>query len=246
MSKVTTNPKRENSWSYISQLEDKNVKLFNKVMRREGRRLKMGITQSDADEYPFLASDVILIKPKGISLSKTAYGFFPKISNLTFFSKSENLGKNELYFVLSRTCFYYANRRSLKHPPLCVLVAPSFPKVLTEVDTESKIIFNQDPKHPWLWKARLWSDVALVVCSEVPLKKRFYNFLAFATPNSDKWRKFVVTLAEENNQRLLKVVSQLHPTEYQQLAETVKGLVSEKVLSAEVYSRMQAALTANK
>jgi hypothetical protein len=56
--------------------------------------------------------------------------------------------------------------------------------------------------------------VALVICRDLPVEKRFYNWLLFAPSDSKKWEAFVRQLHLEGEIELLDFAKKLRPKEF--------------------------------
>jgi hypothetical protein len=85
-------------------------------------------------------------------------------------------------------------------------------KTLTRKDD---IIFTRDPNREWLWWSKVgYQKIAMVICRDLPIEKRFYKWLLFAPSNSNKWRDFVRQLRLEGETELLELAESLRPEDF--------------------------------
>jgi hypothetical protein len=72
-----------------------------------------------------------------------------------------------------------------------------------------------------------YQRIALIICRDLPIERRFYRWLLFAPSKGKKWIAFIEQLKKEGNQELLAIAEQLRPEEYQMLKINAKEIWEE-------------------
>jgi hypothetical protein len=115
---------------------------------------------------------------------------------------------------------------------LNVYVLSRYPKDFLEEATKNDIIFTKDPKREWLWWSKVgYQKIAMVICRDLPIEKRFYKWLLFAPSDSNRWHEFVQRLENENELELLDLARQLRPEEF--------DMATLKRTAAEIWEEMR-------
>jgi hypothetical protein len=111
---------------------------------------------------------------------------------------------------------------------LNIYVVARYPKDFLEEAAKNGIIFEKDPKREWLWWSRVgYQKIALVVCRDLPIEKRFYKWLLFAPSDSNSWREFIHRLKDENEHELLRLAKVLRPEDYNMAMRTADEIWEE-------------------
>jgi hypothetical protein len=126
---------------------------------------------------------------------------------------------------------------------LNLYVVARYPQDFMEIAQANAIIFKPDPDRLWLhWASASFQRVALVVCRDLPLEKRFYNWLLFAPSNSKKWEAFIRRLRLEGEKELLDYAEKLRPKEFEMIRmsaeELWEQLRQEGALTPEVEAQL--------
>lgn len=75
------------------------------------------------------------------------------------------------------------------------------------------------PGMSWLWRGSFpTQEVAIVVCRDLPLEPRFYNWLAFAPADSESWRNLVRLALKEGRRDLIDLFRSMRPKEFKAMA----------------------------
>jgi len=126
---------------------------------------------------------------------------------------------------------------------LNVYVIARYPKDFLDLAPANGVIFELDQTRPWLrWATVGFQRVALVICRDLPLEKRFYNWLLFAPSQGKKWEAFVERLRLEGEEELLDFARKLRPKEFDMIRmkadELWELMRQEGVLTPEVEAEM--------
>jgi hypothetical protein len=111
---------------------------------------------------------------------------------------------------------------------LNVYVLSRYPKDFLEEAARNGIIFSRDAEREWLWWTTVgYQKIALVVCRDLPIEKRFYKWLLFAPSESNKWRDFIHHLEDESNAELLRLAKTLRPEDFSMAKRTADEIWEE-------------------
>jgi hypothetical protein len=104
-------------------------------------------------------------------------------------------------------------------------VLARYPKDFLDNAPNNGIVFTVDPKRPWLrWATVGYQRIALIICRDLPIERRFYRWLLFAPSKGKTWSAFIEQLKKEGNLELLGIAEQLRPKEYQKLKINAKDI----------------------
>ncbi len=88
--------------------------------------------------------------------------------------------------------------------------------------------FTNSPEQPWLWRASFFfQEVIIVVCRDLPIEPRFYDWLLFAPASTIKWWAFVRTAIQEGRRDLIEILIKLRPREVKDMVIDVNELLSQ-------------------
>ncbi len=133
------------------------------------------------------SSDMLLTIPPGTRLENTIFYFFRLFDVLEFKGWNDPLDKENFFKTqLARIYLWSAQNKLEITDVLNVIVSARRPEKVLEYSAELGCPFVQTPGREWLWQAQCgWQDVAIVVCSELPIEPRYAVWLLFAPPTSD-------------------------------------------------------------
>jgi hypothetical protein len=176
-----------------------------------------------------LRADLILRVPEGLALEDTLCSFFRRFNIIEF--KGENDQFNEEGFVRNEVrmgLLYLYNQEANFENMLNLIVSSRLPHRFFDYMEARQCKFERDKERSWFWRCRVGlQEVVVVVCRELPLEPRYYQWLLFAPARSRKWKAFVRKLAREGNIELLEMAQQLRPEEYKVMYLEIKELLKE-------------------
>jgi hypothetical protein len=201
--------------------------IFKSLTRREVEEQNFRV--SDTEFQHVTRSDLVIEIPEGVNTAGTAFDFCAPITVLEF--KSENDPFNNREFVINqiRTGILFLQDKSEDYTRfLNAYVLARYPKKFLDNAPNNGIVFTIDQERPWLrWATVGCQRIALLVCRDLPIERRFYRWLLFAPSDSKRWSEFIEKLEKEGNQELLDVAEQLRPKEFQMLKINAKEIWEE-------------------
>lgn len=190
---------------------------------------QLGLETVETEFPQTLRADLILAVPQGLALENTLFSFFRRFNIIEF--KGEDDQFDEEGFVRNEVrtgLLYLYNRDANFENMLNLIVSSRLPQRFFDYMEAHQCKFESQQAQPWLWRGRVGlQEVAVVVCRELPLEPRYYQWLLFAPATSRKWREFVKMLAREGNTSMLEVVRNLRPKEYEFMTVDIQELLKE-------------------
>ncbi|MEI6043481.1 MAG: hypothetical protein WCS37_03710 [Chloroflexota bacterium] len=181
-------------------------------------------------EFPqTLRADMVLKVPEGLMLEETLFSFFRRFNIVEFKGENNQLNidgflRNEARMIL----FYLYNKEATFENMLNLIVSSRFPQSFFDYMEARQCKFEPEKDRPWLWRSRVGlQEVVVIVCRDLPLESRYYQWLLFAPSDSRKWKAFVRMLAREGNLTLLERLRKLRPQEYENMSLEIKELLKE-------------------
>lgn len=95
------------------------------------------------------------------------------------------------------------------------------------------IRFKAGKDTPWLLEAKIgFQYVALVICHQLPVEEKYYQWLAFAPADSPNWKQLTRKLWREDwDDKLLDTIRRMRPKEYDM---TVNEILDEMRANGEI------------
>ncbi len=210
--------------------------VFKLLTRQEAERHGLQLGETEV-QYSTLA-DLVLLVPPEASLQNTMFDFFRPVNVLEFKSQGDQLDLKEYIRNQIRTDIQFLRGKELEYRNvLNVIVSSRRPKSFLEYASQVGVAFTPEIGKPWLLRGQVgFQAVAIVICSELPLEERYYQWLVFAPTDTLKWRNYVIALFRKQNQELLRYIKTMRPKEYSMInseAEIVELLKAEGFITAE-------------
>jgi len=181
-------------------------------------------------EFPqTLRADLILAVPENLGLENTLFDFCRSFNVLEFKGQEDQLDeagfvKNEVRVNL----LFLQNPAATFENTLNILVSSRLPRQFFNYMKLRKCRFRKETGRPWQWRCRVGlQEVVVIVCRELPIEPRYYEWLVFSPAGSLKWQNFVRVLAREGNLPLLETVQRLSVREYRLMTPELKKIISE-------------------
>lgn len=176
--------------------------------------------QTIETEFPqTLRADLVLGVPEGLNLAETLFDFFRRLNVIEFKGENDLLDEYEFAKTEIRTTLLFIQQRPIEiENILNVIVSSRLPRRFFNYMREHGCRFRRVTDKPWLWHSRVGlQDVFVVVCVDLPLDQRYFDWLVFAPAGTRKWRSFLRLLIAEHNWSLLETLRRLRPKEYENM-----------------------------
>jgi hypothetical protein len=174
---------------------------------------------SDTEFQHITRADLVIEVPKEVDTTGTVFDFCFPFTVLEF--KSENDPFNAREFVINqvRTAILFVQSKETDYSQfLNTYVLARYPKDFLDNAPQNGIVFTLDNKRPWLRWARVgFQNIALIICRDLPVERRFYRWLLFAPSDGKKWAEFIRKLRVEGEEELLELAEQLRPKEFRMM-----------------------------
>ncbi len=174
-----------------------------------------------------MRADLILAMPEEISVENTLFDFCSSFNVIEFKGQEDELNETEFIknsvrvelLVLEEPSANFANT-------LNVFVSSRFPRQFLEYMKGQKCRFRRNKERHWEWWARVGlQNVLLIVCRDLPIEPRYYEWLIFAPADSTKWRDLVIALAREHNIEVLQQIYNMRPKEFEIMKPNVDKII---------------------
>ncbi len=94
--------------------------------------------------------------------------------------------------------------------------------------TPEQASFRNTAQEPWVWRASFFfQEIMIVICRDLPLEPRYYQWLLFAPADTQKWREFVKTALREGRRDLVASLRSLRPKEFNEMQIDVNEILSQ-------------------
>ncbi len=190
-------------------------------------------------EFPqLLRADLVLGVPESLSVEGTLFDFCRRFDVMEFKGQEDPLDEDEFVKNEVRTAlFVLKTPEATFENTLNLIVSSRHPKQFFDYMKARKHRFRADKERPWQWRCRVGlQEVVVIVCRDLPLEHRYFDWLLFAPADSQKWQDFVIMMAEEDNVSLLSQIMELRPKEYKLVAtKYIKRSKTDAKHRAEVF-----------
>ncbi len=231
--------------------------LFKVVTRLEAQQVGIIATESELQYTKTTRGDLLLEVPPGISLKDTLFDFFRVANVLEFKSENDQFDLDEYIRNDTRVNQVFLQHKDLTFADILnVFVVSRKPQGFLKIVQKRRIKFQAEAGKPWLLQGEVgFQDVAIVVCKDLPLERRYYNWLAFAPTDSPKWRRLVIRLLIEESLSgretdLALSIESMRPKEYSNMArifrEAVERAKRENWLTPEEFAQIEEMENASK
>ena len=182
----------------------------------EYRAQSVGVRVIGADLPQIITADLVLEIPVQVRLEDTLFNFLVGFDYavLDFKGQSDNLDMPKFQLNVGRTALFCS-----RHPQtpssrvLNLIVSSRYPADFLKEAGET---LTNSAERPWLWRNQsFYQQVAIVVCRDLPLEPRYYEWLIFAPAGGNVWKEFVRLLIREEQSDLLDVVKKMRPKEFE-------------------------------
>ncbi len=176
---------------------------------------QLGIQAVETELPQTLRADLVLVVPEGLQLENTLFSFFRSINVIEFKSQNDHFDEREFIKNEVRTgLIYLQNPNTQISQILNLIVCSREPRHFFEYMREQGYNFQAEGTGDWLWHCRVGlQEVALVVCRNLPLEPKYFQWLAFAPADSQKWRNFVKIIARQGEWEIFNTLKTLRPKE---------------------------------
>jgi hypothetical protein len=203
--------------------------VFKLITSEEAKTLGLIVKQTEI-QYS-TRTDLILTVPEGVSTVNTMFDFFRGANLVEFKSENDPLTLEEYIRNEVRTGIWFLQTGAKNYNGILnAYVVARKPGSFFKVAETRGITFVNTKERKWLWTAKVgFQDVAVVVCNNLPLDKRYYKWLLFAPAKSGKWKQFIQRLVDERNKELLEIAIQMRPKEIGMVTseEVLKEIMAE-------------------
>jgi hypothetical protein len=188
---------------------------------------------SDSEFQHVTRADLVIEVPEGIDTSDTMFDFCAPVTVLEFKSENDHFYSEDFVVNQVRTAILFLQEKTKEKKKdysrfLNAYVLARYPKDFLDNAPNNGIVFTVDPNRPWLrWATVGYQRIALIICRDLPIQRRFYRWLLFAPSKGKTWSAFIEQLKKEGNQELLAIAEQLRPEEYQMLKINAKEIWEE-------------------
>lgn len=169
-----------------------------------------------------LTADFVLEVPPELKLDDTLFSFLAgyDYAVLDFKGQGDPLDEDKLLTNVARTALFCIKKPANVRRTLNLLVCSRYPQeILRPVEGVAGFSRPDEQAMPWLWLGRYSvQEIAIVVCRDLPLEPRFYNWLAFAPADSEKWKALVRLALKEGRRDLIELMRRMRPKEVLELA----------------------------
>lgn len=203
---------------------------FKAITDRVARAVGLKIIGAELPQT--LSADFVLEAPPEVKLENTLFEFLAnyQYAVVDFKGQSDPLDIPKLQLSVARTALF-----SAKHPQVSVrqilnlLVSSRFPQEILKRE-KGVAGFRRSKEQPWLWRGSFrFQEIAIVVCRDLPLEPRFYDWLAFVPSDNRRWPETIKMFLEEERFDLLTMMMRMHPKEFKamQLDLNYKEILSQ-------------------
>ena len=201
--------------------------IFKKLTRLDIEEQHLRV--SDSEIQHITRTDLVIEKPEGVDTTNTMFDFFAPVTVLEFKSENDTFDNREFVINQIRTGILYIQSKEKDYTNfLNAYVLARYPQKFLDNAPDNGIVFTVDPERLWLrWATVGCQKIALLVCRDLPIERRFYRWLLFAPSDSKKWSAFIHRLEEEGNQELLAIAEQLRPKEFRKMNISAKEIWEE-------------------
>jgi hypothetical protein len=206
---------RVSSWS--SQADA----LFKELTREEAVALGLQPVETEFQHTTTLRADLVLSVPPGLNLEGTMFDFFRTLNVLEFKSQNDRFTLREFAKNDLRTDLQFLQGQDEDYENfLNVIVTSRTPRDFLSYAEKRGVIFRQSEGKPWLWTNQNgFQNIAIVACINLPLDKRYEDWLLFAPADSRKWERHIFNLAQRGDRRLLGLARKMRPKEFKMLTD---------------------------
>jgi len=192
--------------------------LFKVVTRAQAKNL--GLVVEDSELQFTTRADLVLSVPPGVNLEGTLFDFFRPWVMLEFKGENDQLTLPKFIINEVRTSIQFLQNKAEDFTEILnLIVSARRPDAFFKLAKANGINFKRNKERPWLWQAQVgFQTVVVVVCRDLPLEQRYYEWLIFSPSDNQKWRQCVRALVKEGNYNLLSIVRQLKPKEYNMIS----------------------------
>lgn len=192
-----------------SSRPDPYFKLFTQL---EATRLGIQAKETELQYSPRV--DLVLKVQPDISLEDTMFDFFRTINVVEFKGENDPLTVLEFRKITVRAELVFLREEEDPENGLTVIVSSRSPDGFLAQARRRRIPLWQEEGKPWLWRAEVgFLDVAIIVCRNLPIEQKYYNWLAFAPTDTIKWQEFVGVLYDQGEWELLYSIKNMRPKE---------------------------------
>ena len=181
-------------------------------------------------------ADLLVIVPLLEKIQKTFLYFLLFHNVVEFKSQNDALDWQEYCNAISRAMRYAAQSKVPPHLVLNLIVTARKPESLIAYLAEhgGELTQSEEAGKGWLWQGQCGPQkIIVIVCRDLPLQAEWYEWLAFAPSDSKTWRDFVFKMLYEDNERILQILQDLRPEEF----EVAKSLMDELIEKGEIPQR---------
>lgn len=176
----------------------------------------IGIKIRSAELPQSLYADFILEVPPEVNLDNTLFSFMANYQYAVVDFKGQNdpLDMTKLHNNVARTALFCAKNPQVDvRQVLNLLVCSRYPQEILRHEKGVTGFKRPDAKgQPWLWLGKYAiQEVGIVVCRDLPIEPRFYEWLIFVPSDNKRWPETVQTFYDEKRYDLLATVLKMHP-----------------------------------
>ena len=183
-----------------------------------------GINIVGAELPQTVTADLIFELNEDTDLTDSLFSFLSgyRFAVVDFKGPNDPLDMPKLLLNVARTALFCAKNPQVSvRQVLNLLVCSRYPaNILKEPAAQNIVGFHQpDPeKQPWLWLGRyVFQEIIIVVCRDLPIEERFFDWLLFMPADIKKWPVTVRQFLAAGRYDLVALSRNLHPKEFNEM-----------------------------